>query len=134
MGKYIGKGPDLINARSEHGCGVFNSKMHGGRPVIAVAGSLGANGYKNSEYWDINLPGSKWQLAGSDTDFVGRVGISPTKYNDGLLMTDESKVFRFRCNTSSDCSWKIEPWELKYKRWGHLMMTIPSSTLEQCND
>ena len=58
--KFIGHGPDMIYARNYHGCGVFNSKEHGGRPVIVTAGGSG-NGSSTSEFWDFSHLGSRWQ-------------------------------------------------------------------------
>ena len=58
--KFIGQGPDMIHPRSHHGCGVFNSKEHGGRPVIVTAGGHGS-GSSTSEFWDFSHPGSRWQ-------------------------------------------------------------------------
>ena len=56
--KLIGQGPDMIHPRSHHGCGVFNSKEHGGRPVIVTAGSRTGSGSSTSEFWDFSHPGS----------------------------------------------------------------------------
>ena len=52
----IGNGPDMTNDRRGHGCGIFQSSQHGGRPILVIAGD------STSEYWDFTVPDSKWQL------------------------------------------------------------------------
>ena len=67
--KFIGQGPDMIHPRYFYGCGVFNSKEHGGRPVIVTAGGLGS-GSSTSEFWDISHSGSKWQNCSKFRQFL----------------------------------------------------------------
>ena len=59
--------------------------------------------------------------------------ISPTGDKNGLLLTYEKGVYSFHCDTPSQCYWRTEPNNLKIERTVHLMMTVPSSLLEQCN-
>ena len=42
--------------RAGHGCGIFRSKKHNGRPLLVVSGN------KDCEYFDYTKDGSSWQL------------------------------------------------------------------------
>ena len=55
----IGNGPDTTNDRWSHGCGIFHSSQHGGRPILVIAG--GTESSTTSDYWDFTVPDSKWQ-------------------------------------------------------------------------
>ena len=57
----IGNGPDTTNDRWSHGCGIFHSSQHGGRPILVIAG--GFSSATTSEHWDFTVPDSKWQLS-----------------------------------------------------------------------
>ena len=57
--------------RAGHGCGIFRSKKHNGRPLLVTAGSgwlpshvtgLPGTGHKDCEYFDYTKDGSSWQL------------------------------------------------------------------------
>jgi hypothetical protein len=66
--KYIGDGPDLKHKRAAHGCAIFISSQHSGRPLLVVAGgNTGGLDAKTSEYWDFSMPNTKWQLSMSCT-------------------------------------------------------------------
>ena len=54
-------GPSMNQERAFHGCGIFHSNVHLGRPVIVAAGSYTDGVAKSSEIWDFTLPGSQWQ-------------------------------------------------------------------------
>ena len=56
-------GPSMNHGRAGHGCGIFHSSVHLGRPVIITTGSTFGEGEKNSEIWDFTVPGSQWQLS-----------------------------------------------------------------------
>lgn len=53
----------MNNERSYHGCGIYHSGVHSGRPVIVTAGSFDGVGKKSSEIWDFTIPGSQWQFS-----------------------------------------------------------------------
>ena len=69
--KYIGDGPYMNYGRRSHGCGIYQSANHDGRPLLVVAGSYccGDAGI-TSEYWDFTVPGSKWTLTCKSNDFI----------------------------------------------------------------
>ena len=51
----------MNHGRDQHACGIYQSSVHMGRPVIVTAGSYYKDGKKNSEIWDFTVPGSQWQ-------------------------------------------------------------------------
>ena len=53
-------GPHMNYKRYVHGCGIYHSNVHMGRPVIVTAGN--GEGV-SSEIWDFTMPGSQWQLS-----------------------------------------------------------------------
>ena len=53
-------GPSMVHERFAHGCGIYHSSVHLGRPVIIAAGSHSGEGRKSSEIWDFTVPGSQW--------------------------------------------------------------------------
>ena len=52
----------MNNVRICHGCGIYHSTVHLGRPVIVTTGG-GVGGGPSSEIWDFTVPGSQWQLS-----------------------------------------------------------------------
>ena len=56
-------GPSMNHERGRHGCGIYHSGVHSGRPVIVTAGSYYGEGsvQASSEIWDFTMPGSQWQ-------------------------------------------------------------------------
>ena len=56
-------GPSMNQVRSNHGCGIFHSSVHSGRPVIVTAGGGSGLGVATTEIWDFTKPGSQWQLS-----------------------------------------------------------------------
>ena len=56
-------GPPMNYERSYHGCGIFHSSFHSGRPLIVTAGGGPNDGAQSSEIWDFTVPGSQWQLS-----------------------------------------------------------------------
>ena len=49
--------------RYNHGCGIYHSSVHLGRPVIVTAGGGDGLAMQSSEIWDFTVPGSQWQLS-----------------------------------------------------------------------
>ena len=62
----------MIQHRYGHGCGIFRSNLHEGRPLLVAAGgyaSVWGNGGKETgkgtcEFFDFTEPNSQWQLCG----------------------------------------------------------------------
>ena len=59
--------------------------------------------------------------------------MSQTASNKGLLMTHENDVYSFYCESDIQCYWRMEEFKLKIKRADHVMMTVPSSLVKNCN-
>ena len=51
----------LRYARHSHACTVFNSALHGGRPLAIVAGGYSSHGGKKAEIWDFTKDSTSWQ-------------------------------------------------------------------------
>ena len=53
----------MNNEREGHGCGIYHSTIHLGRPVIVTAGGGNGRAMQSSEIWDFTVPGSQWKLS-----------------------------------------------------------------------
>ena len=60
-----------------------------------------------------------------------RIGLAGN--NNNLLLTYEKSVYSFHCDTPNQCYLKTEPYNLEISRTSHLMMTVQSYLLDQCN-
>ena len=65
--------------RFNHGCAIFRSNKHSGRPLLVVAGCQHAglrhfhtygNGHRTCEFYDYTLPGSQWQLCSKSNSLL----------------------------------------------------------------
>merc|ERR1712066_985156 len=127
----IGNGPDMTNDRWIHGCGIFHSSQHGGRPILVIAG--GVESSTTSEHWDFTVPDSKWQQSSQDLPTsMAQPRMASTGDGKQLIMTYEKGVYSFHCDTSNQCYWNTVNHELGISRQEHIMMTIPTSLVEHC--
>merc|ERR1712008_228033 len=58
--------PSMIYKRHYHACGIVQSSLHDGRPLLVVAGASFGDGMDKSEYFDFTIPGSQWQSCSED--------------------------------------------------------------------
>ena len=58
--------------------------------------------------------------------------ITKTVNGEGLLMTSEKDVYRFKCDSPDYCYWVEEDYDLSYSRRDHVLLTVPSTLLEDC--
>ena len=59
--------------------------------------------------------------------------MAPTGDGKQLIMTYEKGVYSFHCDTPNQCYWNTENHELQIERDnGHIMMTVPTSLVENC--
>ena len=58
--------------------------------------------------------------------------IAPTGDEKQLIMTYERGVYSFHCDTPNQCYWNTENQELGSPRADHIMMTVPTSLVENC--
>merc|ERR1712086_534768 len=125
----------MIHARSAFACGTFNSKFHSNRPIMVAAGSFDGSNMKTGEFWDFTNPDAKWQPTG-DFPYEIEYGdqMTPTQNGDGVLLTSGYDIFKLDCTSTTSCLWKKEPNSLKIYREDHLMFTVPSKLLENCNN
>jgi len=125
----------MQHARGGLACGVFYSKFHSNRPIMVAAGSYSGSGMKTGEFWDFTNPDATWQPTG---DFPVNLEYGPqmttTPNGDGVLLTYEKDIFKLDCTSTTSCIWKKEPNSLQISRYSHLMFTLPSKLLENCNN
>ncbi len=60
--------------------------------------------------------------------------MTQTQNGDGVLLTDEIDIFKLDCTNTTSCLWKKQPNNLQIYRNHHLMFTVPSKFLENCNN
>ena len=58
--------------------------------------------------------------------------MAPTGDGKQLIMTYEKGVYSFHCDTPNQCYWNTENHELGISRERHIMMTVPTSLVENC--
>ena len=65
----------MKKTRVAHGCSIFSSDQHGGRPVLVAAGAETGQGQNNCEFLDFTQPSSEWQLCSkSNVHFLCTLG------------------------------------------------------------
>jgi len=126
----------MKHARVGFACGVFTSKLHSNRPIMVAAGSWGGSGISTTgEFWDFTNPDAKWQPTGDfPYDLYESPQMTPTQNGDGVLLTHRENIFKLDCTNTTSCLWKKEPNSLQIVRINHLMFTVPSKLLENCNN
>lgn len=144
--KYTGEGPTMHYKRNSFACGIYHSKYeHDNRPMIVVAGVRDprAGSSITSEYWDFTVPDSVWEDTTRPVPFgifgdSGTYGPQMSQIGDGneLLMTYEKQIYSFHCDdsgpeSSTQCFWSNND-QLQVERQYHVMMTVPSSIVEDC--
>ena len=58
--------------------------------------------------------------------------MTTTATGDGLIMTYNKGIFRFKCVSSDSCFFEKDDNELQVKRNNHVLLTVPSSLVEDC--
>ena len=128
-------GLPMTHKRIHFACGLFYSKLHFNRPIMVAAGGENESGEKTGEFWDFTNPEATWQPTG---DFPYDLEYGPkmttTQTGDGVLLTYENDIFKLECTSTTSCLWKKEPNNLKIFRQHHLMFTVPSKLLKNCNN
>ena len=51
----------MLHKREYHGCTIFKSGLHDGRPVMIAAGSWDGSGSNTAEIFDFTKEGATWQ-------------------------------------------------------------------------
>jgi len=129
------KETQMKQKRYNHGCGIFYSNKHDGRPLLVVAGGW-TDGERSSEFWDFTKPGAKWELTSQDLPLkMAGNKIAPTADGKGLLMTYLSGIYGFRCDSPQNCYWVQEYTKLnklKIPRSWHVFLKAPKSLVEDC--
>jgi len=120
--------------RSNLGCAIFRSDQHGSRPLLVTAGSdLSGNGGNSCEFWDFTQPGSQWQLCSKELSVeMHGPRITATGKGDGLIMTYDRGIYKFRCDSANSCYFEKEDDELQIERRDPILLTVPTSFVENC--
>ena len=65
---------------------------------------------------------------------VSMVGarMTTTATGDGLLMTYEKGMYRFKCTSSNSCFFEKYDNELEISREWHILLSVPASLVEDC--
>jgi len=125
----------MIRAKSVFACGIFNSKLHSNRPIMVSAGSYYSAGKKTGEFWDFTNPDATWQPTGDvPVDLYYGAQMTTTQNGDSVLLTYGKDIFKLYCTNTTSCLWKKESNSLQIYRQWHLIFTVPSTLLENCNN
>ena len=60
-------------------------------------------------------------------------GMTTTGNGRGLVMTHETGLYSFHCKSQTNCFWVREETELKISRSDHIMLTVPSTLVDNCD-
>ena len=58
--------------------------------------------------------------------------ITATRKGDGLIMTYERGIYKFRCDSANSCYFAKERNELQIERSYHVLLTVPTSLIKNC--
>ena len=135
-------GPDLIQARTYHGCSkiIFN-----GKPIVLVTGGASnghADNIKTVEFLDLSAPNAQW-VKGKDLPlalaFHKMVNAGNTTWITGgnfakdLAPVASSQVFELKCPDQDylSCYFNKSKVEMKKSRCDHVALSIPSKLVRK---
>ena len=58
--------------------------------------------------------------------------ITTTAKGDGLIMTLDKLIYRFKCVSSDSCFFEKDEHKLQIYRDHHILLTVPASLVEDC--
>ena len=58
--------------------------------------------------------------------------MTTTATGDGLLMTYEKGMYRFKCTSSDSCFFEKYDNELEISREWHILLSVPATLVEDC--
>ena len=58
--------------------------------------------------------------------------MTTTGKGDGLIMTYNKGIYRFKCVSSESCFFEKDDDDLKIERRGHILLTVPKTLMEDC--
>jgi len=134
--------PSMVYGRSGAACTVYNSLLHGGRPVLIVVGSRKVldlsrsyiSGYpesKTAEILDYTVEGATWQEIEELPVQMFLPRMTSTSKGDNVILTYDTSVYTLSIS-GSKYSWTKMPHELSIARAKHVQVLVPASTI-QCN-
>jgi len=133
--KFVLNGTNQMKkGRAYHGCAIFRSNKHNGRPLLVIAGGNGLDDAANTcEYFDYTKHDSQWQLCSQVLPVSMRSPrITQNAKGDGLIMTSEKGLYKFKCQSSDSCFFEIDGHKLQIPRHYHVFLKVPSLLVENC--
>ena len=58
--------------------------------------------------------------------------MTTTGKGDGLIMTYNKGIYRFKCVSSESCFFEKDDVDLKIERREHILLSVPKSLMEDC--
>ena len=58
--------------------------------------------------------------------------MTTTGKGDGLIMTYNKGIYRFKCVSSESCFFEKDDNELKIERRKHILLTVPQTLMKDC--
>ena len=59
--------------------------------------------------------------------------MTPTGNGRGMIMSYQDKIFSFHCESRTNCYWNTKETRLDIRRTWHIMLTVPSTLVENCD-
>ena len=119
--------PSMVYERSNAACTVFNSSLHGGRPVLIVVGSGGWS--STAEILDYTVANASWQEIEELPVQMYQTRMTPTSKGDNVIVTHEKSIYTLS-TSGSKYSWTKMPQELSISRKRHVQVLVPTSAIQ----
>merc|ERR1711971_1155218 len=131
------EGPRLNIGRSRHGCVVYQSRVHGNRNVVLVAGGsmTTSSNALITELWDFTIS-NEWETfvelpsGAKSSDVASSIygpRMVPTPNNDGAILFYDDEFWELYCKSDETCIWHRKTQITNYRRvYQPSMMYIPS--------
>ena len=121
--------PSMVYKRSNAACTVFNSSLHGGRPVLIVVGSSDSYVSNTSEILDYTVANASWQEIEELPVQMYQPRMTPTSKGDNVIVTHEKSIYTLS-TSGSKYSWTKMPQELSISRSAHVQVLVPASAIQ----
>ena len=119
--------PSMVYERYGAACTVYNSSLHGGRPVLIVVGSGGWS--STAEILDYTVANASWQEIEELPVQMYQPRMTPTSKGDNVIVTHERSIYTLS-TSGSKYSWTKMPQELSISRRGHVQVLVPASAIQ----
>ena len=127
--------PSMMYERSGAACTVYNSSLHGGRPVLIVVGS-DSIAYpewnslsRKAEILDYTVANASWQEIEELPVQMFQPRMTPTSKGDNVIVTHKKSIYTLS-TSGSKYSWTKMPQELSISRRAHVQVLVPASAIQ----